>query len=286
MIQQITVDNEKCTGCNLCSKVCKIVFKHTKGIPPVVEHPEICNRCGHCVAICPEGAIKTSWGEAGPFPPEPEDPAGALDFLIRTRRSVRQYKDEPVPREILKDLVETASLAPTGCNNRDVKFTVITDRQRLKEISALTRKTMHGLLEKLKSPLGRFFVGMAIGKERLESMREAAPFFTELIDNAPEEADPILYKAPAAVIIHHPSADFSAEANCWLAVTYLMLAAQARGLGTCLIGFVTGSARNPELKSKLGVPEGNGVYACVILGYPNIRYSRQVPYGKPDITWI
>lgn len=55
---------------------------------------------------------------------------------LRTRRSVRQWKPEPVTDEKLKELVEAAARAPSGGNTQPWAFVVIRDKARLKRLRA------------------------------------------------------------------------------------------------------------------------------------------------------
>jgi nitroreductase len=60
----------------------------------------------------------------------------ALEAL-KTRRSVRAYTAEPVPREIVEDIVDCGRLAATARNEQPWEFVVVTDPERRKRISVL-----------------------------------------------------------------------------------------------------------------------------------------------------
>lgn len=57
--------------------------------------------------------------------------------LIKSRRSIRQYQDKPVPRKLLEKLVDAARFAPTARNVQPWEFVVITEPETLKKIAAL-----------------------------------------------------------------------------------------------------------------------------------------------------
>ena len=60
--QAIFIDQQFCTGCNICTNVCRcdvLVPNPEKGKPPVVLYPDECWFCACCVEHCPvEGAIR------------------------------------------------------------------------------------------------------------------------------------------------------------------------------------------------------------------------------------
>ena len=58
---------------------------------------------------------------------------------IKNRRSIRNYIDKEIPREILKDLINCGRLAPTGYNRQPWKFVVVTDKKLKEKIANLAR---------------------------------------------------------------------------------------------------------------------------------------------------
>ena len=72
---------------------------------------------------------------------------------ILERRSVRKFKDTPVPRELIEKLLEAADSAPSACNKRPLEFFAITNEEMLSKISKA------GLFTRMKSPLIIVVVG-------------------------------------------------------------------------------------------------------------------------------
>lgn len=62
-----------------------------------------------------------------------------MDFyeVIKTRRSVRKYKPDPIPEEILMKILNAARIAPSGNNRQPWKFIVIKDEERKKKMVEL-----------------------------------------------------------------------------------------------------------------------------------------------------
>lgn len=61
---------------------------------------------------------------------------------ILTRRSIRKFTEEPLPKEILNDLVEAALHAPSGCGKQTWKFTVITNKEVISKLVAAIGKAL------------------------------------------------------------------------------------------------------------------------------------------------
>ena len=58
--------------------------------------------------------------------------------VLKTRRSVRAYKGEPVPRKVIEDIVDCGRLAATAVNIQPWEFVVVTDARMLRRIATAT----------------------------------------------------------------------------------------------------------------------------------------------------
>src|SRR5918993_4618055 len=63
-----------------------------------------------------------------------QDLSAAMAKAIRTRRTIRRWTDQPVPDEIVKELLECALWAPSACNMQLWTFVVVTDPQTRKSL--------------------------------------------------------------------------------------------------------------------------------------------------------
>jgi nitroreductase len=77
----------------------------------------------------------------------------------------------------------------------------------------------------------------------------------------------IFYNAPCLVLILGESQIKNFLFDCTLAASYFMMAAAAKGLGTCWVNFAR-ELTNPALLEKIGVPENHTIVAPIIIGYP------------------
>jgi ferredoxin len=110
------------------------------------------SECGHCVAVCPFGALNHKRIPLEQSPPMLEalklGEEQAAQFL-RSRRSVRHFLDKPVEKIKIQRLIEVARYAPTGGNSQMVEWLVLDDKSRIREIAGLT---VDWLLEIVKNP--------------------------------------------------------------------------------------------------------------------------------------
>ena len=120
---QFEIDEERCTQCGECADECP------SGVIMMDDYPQLsneerCSRCQHCLAVCPEAAVSilgknpdNSTKLEGNIP-EPDK----LATLIKGRRSVRRYKKQDLPGNLIDELLEVSWHAPTGVNNQSVLF--------------------------------------------------------------------------------------------------------------------------------------------------------------------
>jgi NAD-dependent dihydropyrimidine dehydrogenase PreA subunit len=148
-----TIDQKECRRDGLCvaecpAKIIEIVGK--EGFPtPVAGAEEICIHCGHCVSICPHGALslKTmSPTDCLPVRKELLLSPEHCEHFLRSRRSIRNYKEKRVSRDLLQKLIEIARYAPTGRNSQSVYWLVIEDPAEVRRLGGLVADWMRSLL--------------------------------------------------------------------------------------------------------------------------------------------
>ena len=96
-MKTISIDKEKCVRCGLCISDCIsgcIAFDNDN-YPQTVDEKR-CIACQHCLAICPTGAL--SFADKKPENSE-EVEYNDIFSLIKSRRSVRQYKNEEISND-------------------------------------------------------------------------------------------------------------------------------------------------------------------------------------------
>jgi len=192
-----------------------------------------------------------------------------LHEIIRTRRSIRRWLDQPVPRGDLEQMVDCARLAPSDTNAQPWHFTIVTNRPLIQELERLTQARFaavgQGLLdqgrrdaarklrvfERYAAHFGTAPAVVLVSGEPYDSrfMREV---FVEILDQSAVE------KLQQEESIKSTS----------LAAMNLLLAAHAMGYGAVpMTGPVLVIA--PELKERLAVPDPFQPHLLVALGLPD-----------------
>ena len=154
--------------------------------------------------------------------------------LILSRRSIRQYSEEPVSDDDLKLIVECGIHAPTARNKQSWHFTVITDRKTIETLNEMT----------------------LAGMDRLGIKKEPGYH--------------VFYHAPVVVFLSSAIEGFS-EINCGAALENMALSAKSLGLGTVIVGqtrYLYHQANVVDVNRLLKIPEGYEHDCAIVIGHP------------------
>ena len=164
--------------------------------------------------------------------------------LLIDRRSVRNYTDEKLDVELVRELIKDATMAPNSGNRQPWRFSIINDRDLIRRISDESKQNiLAAISEDPDSPSKRY-------EGALKN-----PDFN------------VFYNAPCLVLIFGDAALRSIYVDCALAASYFMLAAADRGLGTCWVA-LGAEIRDPELLEIVGLSEADALVAPIIVGWP------------------
>jgi nitroreductase/NAD-dependent dihydropyrimidine dehydrogenase PreA subunit len=281
----VQIDQELCSNCGLCEKVCPHKLLHV-GEGDVTVADEGCMVCGHCMAVCPVGAIEvngvTAFLHFETFPEHTENMAPGrfetdrLVQLMRSRRSCRNYREEAVDLDMLEDLVRVGTTAPSGTNSQSWRYTILPERKDVEALGGLTGDYYRELNRQASNPvyrfLARFFAGDALGqyyRGYYRTVREALRQWDE------EHVDRLFHGATAAILVTGETSASCPAEDALLASQNILLAAHAMGLGSCLIGFVVEAVRrSKKMKMALNLDDTTRLYSVIALGYPAIAYQR------------
>jgi nitroreductase/NAD-dependent dihydropyrimidine dehydrogenase PreA subunit len=268
-----TVDNTKCKKDRLCVMECPMAIPEMKdktGCPePAKGREKLCLNCGHCVAVCPAGALSLETmksDECEPVSSNWNPGYEAIDSYLKYRRAIRKFKKDPVEKDKLLKLINMATYAPSGHNARPVEWTVISERENVKQAALSVVDWMRDMIEKKPD--------------------EARLYHFDIISKAWDNGiDTITWGAPSLIIAHGMKADPMAFTGCTIALSHADIAAPSLGLGCCWGGFITWCSMSwKPLKERLGLPKEHALYGSLLTGYPLLTYHR-VPKRKTVVHW-
>ena len=268
-----TIDKDKCRKDRLCVMECPmqiISMKNEGEIPePVSGAENVCINCGHCVAVCPTGALNLSTmnaAECEVINPDWNPGEKVIGSYMKARRSIRRFRKEPVEKDKLKELIDIAAHAPSGHNSRPVHWTVFSDREQIKVLAGHVINWMRWMQENNPGPA--------------EAMH-----FDMIIKAWSYGIDVITYNCPAVIIAHAQKLNLHGQPACTIALSHLEVAAPSFGLGCCWGGFISWAEMTWEpLRDAFSLPEGHSMHGCMLTGYPQFKYYR-VPLREAKIYW-
>jgi 3-oxoacyl-[acyl-carrier protein] reductase len=192
----------------------------------------------------------------------------SFDEIIFTTRAMRRLRTDPVPQELLSEIVEAATMGPCGNHLENWRFYVLTDRARIAQLAELWAR----IFDRVKDQTG----GMP------EALRKSCEYMIEHFAEVPAVI------LPGAVDFPGPGANM-VETVTWYAsilpaVQNLMLSARARGLGTTLTTLPL--AAHDSLRRVGGVPDDVTLVACIPIGYPKGRFARPSRLPIDKVAWL
>jgi nitroreductase len=183
---------------------------------------------------------------------------------IYLRRSIRDYKLNDVPDDIIRELIKVGTYAPSAGNKQPWRFVVIKNREMIARLSDRAKKLW------------------------LDRVGESSDPEVKMLANAMKMPEfNIFYNAPVLVLIFAAPGAYSPQDDCAAAAENMMLAARSLGIGSCWIGLGMPLGSDTDVLQELKVPEDYRLMAPLIFGYP-VKDIQLAPQRKEDVTlnWI
>ena len=198
---------------------------------------------------------------------------------IATTRSIRRYLPEPIPEDVLRDILFGATRAPSGSNRQPFRFMVFTDTEKSQQVEALVAQGAQKLWGHKRTNDG-YDDGSGVVEDSPKA--RMANTMQQYVENFEEV--PVLV---LAILLRYREPNPMEGASVYPACQNLLLAARAKGYGGVLTGFH--GFVNDELHRLLALPENAFIAATITLGKPAGNHGpvRRVPmndlvYGD---TW-
>ena len=301
------VDRDECTSCGQCILNCPFkCWEMGDDEYPKLKETFECFSCYNCMVTCPVDAIsivgtyhvdpESFWATDGhplpaKMPLKPKDQDGnaaewnAVEMAVLERRSVRNFKEDPVPDPLIRRVLEAGRFAPSAGNCQPWKFIVITDRAILDEIDQAVQGAVKG------------FHGMYMDDEAvkgLESMvnREAPGTFDPRVIiggmGAVAKGDMgCSLGAPAMVLLLGDTRSIgNPQINIGIAGQNMNLVANSLGIKACWVGFVAMVHMVPGFAEKLGIEPPWQILSSLVLGWPAFKQEGMVPREYRPVPWF
>mgnify|MGYP001817287990 CR=1 FL=1 len=198
---------------------------------------------------------------------------------IKKRRSVRSYKPEPVPKDIIQTVIDAGNWAPTGNNWQRWRFVVVEDndfRQKLINAALPTwKRVLGGLIDSKDDHLREYFTAFFP-----RCLGWPPQSYEETLSQARDMEDGMYWGAPVVIFVIGTAAQ-----DCAMVCQNMMLAATSLGLGRCIVGFGAQVTGDDEIVAALELQENERIYGPIVLGYSDI-YPEPPKKKGPQVKWI
>ncbi len=275
----VTIDNNRCTGCGLCSRVCHEHCMEVGDASVVIDYA-VCSTCSQCIAVCPTRALSWDGVEPAPFEDEKLPSAEQMAELFGQRRTVRTFKNQKPERALLEEIAGFGVRAPT--HNFNLRTIIIDEDVILSEMDAAVYRFSRRIYRWIfKNPV---LVGLArlSGRARRKEFERAKPKLEHSL-----RLGRAYRSAPPAIILvigekHVPLSLESAQ----YAIYTMNLYAMTRGVACRnLVGNQMILNRSKALRRRLGIGKLEKIFATMAVGWPALRFRNKVMGKKMTVSW-
>lgn len=277
----------------LCIEVCpcNIIGVNGDGVVSFLpERTSICLHCGQCMAICSTKAVKInelSYDKDIFDLPENDVDHNRYISFISNRRSIRNFKETPVSKAIIQQILDSVSYAPFGSEPEKVNIAVINSRKTIETALPFIEGFLDDIIRWIENPIASYMIKRKRGQETFNTIKHHLYPISKLENYKLKHGDRITRNAPAILVLH---ADKGAEEhtnNSLIYATYIMLAAHSLGLGATMVGIVPAAINKvSEVRDIFDIPEEHEAVISVIIGYPKHKYKRAIRRKVQAIHWV
>ena len=275
----VIVDKKKCVGCGTCAKVC-----HEACISIVEKRASIdystCSTCTQCIAICAERALSWDGAVPTPFNRDLLPSSNQLGELFGERRTIRDFTQEPLDRELLEEIVSQGARAPT--HNFHLRYIVINNPMLIDTFEKASFQFSSRVYRFLFRPWVVQRQVALLSRPIREEFARAKPKLEAAVQRGRG-----FRSTPAALIcvVGDRRVPLSVE-SAQYALYNMSLYAQVKGIGCQnLVGNRMVFNRNRGITDLLGLVKHERFFAIMGLGYPSIEFKNKVQGKRMQVQW-
>lgn len=180
---------------------------------------------------------------------------------IYGRSSVRNYKNEQIPEEDIREILKAGFHAPNGMNCQSIRFVVIQDPKYISELNTTV-------------------------KVKLLASEHAQNYPQHILASLNDPKSSVFHGAPTLIFLFSTPEVATPTEDGALAVGNMMLAAYSMGYGTCFVGFAGVLGEDDEFRKKCDIPKDYIYQACMLLGKPNGTIEKHPRGDVKILKWI
>ena len=195
---------------------------------------------------------------------------------LYTTRAMRRVKEDSIPDDVIKSIMDSAIRAPSGSNRQDWKFLVVTDQKTREELADIYRETWDYYVKSFYNDSEDLGASSLKNKDEIETVKRISNSASWLAEN--------YHKVPLLVLAF--SRNDPTGSSIYPAIWNLMLAARGHGVGTCLTTVM--NFKTEDVYKVLNVPSDKGwtLNATITAGYPLGKWGVAARKPVEEVTYL
>ena len=203
-----------------------------------------------------------------PIPRIPDVTPEQCEKLLRSRRSIRVYKNRKVSRSLITRIIDIVGYAPNSCNMQSVKWPVIDKKEQLDSVRNAGIEWLRWNIEN-------------------QGITSAPIDFKYMLEREEKGTDDLFHHAPVMVLAYGEKFNPMGSLDGVIALAYFDLMANSLGLGCCWDGLFNNMANSfAPMQDVLKLPENNQVWGCLLVGYAKLKFHRYPLRMVPRVNWL
>jgi nitroreductase len=200
--------------------------------------------------------------------------------LVKNRRSIRQFKSDPIPDEYIDKIIEAARWAPSGFNLQPWEFVVVKDKKLKGDIAQFCRTSMDniGKMEATREDWQQATKPPPSLTPAQGDDYSVAPVFILLFGDTRTNVGLPMYRRFNTALKQE-----AYKGGLASAFLYMHLAAASLGLGSQWVSAVATPFAHCMIKTLLGIPEELEIYDMMAVGYPAYKPSPRLVRNREEM---